>query len=83
MDSEENYSASFIPEHIDLQKILNVIEDGETRHKWKLVRDAVSFTLIINLTAKTDKRHGQGNQNQNSLLVKRQLTIPHQRISHH
>ena len=59
MDPEENSSASFIPEH--LQKILNVIESGETRHKWKLVRNAASFTLIINFPAKTDKGQGQGN----------------------
>ena len=62
MDSEENSSASFIPEH--LQKILNVIESGETRHKWKLVRNAASFTLIINFPAKTDKAKGQGQGNQ-------------------
>ena len=60
MDSEENPSASFIPEH--LRKILNVIESGETRHKWKLVRNAASFTLIVNFPAKTDKGQGQGNQ---------------------
>ena len=60
MDSEENSSASFIPEH--LRKILNVIESGETRHKWKLVRNAASFTLIVNFPAKTDKGQGQGNQ---------------------
>ena len=60
MDSEENSSASFIPEH--LQKILNVLESGDTRHKWKLVRNAASFTLIINFPAKTDKGQGQGNQ---------------------
>ena len=62
MDSEENSSASFIPEH--LQKIPNVIESGETRHKWKLVRNAASFTLIINFPAKTDKAKGQGQGNQ-------------------
>ena len=61
MDSEENSSASFIPEHL---KILNVIESGETRHKWKLVRNAASFTLIINFPAKTDKAKGQGQGNQ-------------------
>ena len=60
MDSEENSSASFIPEH--LRKILNVIESGETRHKWKLVRNAASFTLIVNFPAKTDKGQGQENQ---------------------
>ena len=60
MDSEENSSASFIPEH--LRKILNVIESGETRHKWKLVRNVASFTLIVNFPAKTDKGQGQGNQ---------------------
>ena len=65
MDSEENSSASFIPEH--LQKILNVIVSGETRHKWKLVRhvrNAASFTLIINFPAKSDKAKGQGQGNQ-------------------
>ena len=60
MDSEENSSASFIPVH--LQKSLNVIEGGETQHKWKLVRNTASFTLIINFPAKTDKGQGQGNQ---------------------
>ena len=60
MDSEENSSVSFIPEH--LQKILSVIEGDETRHKWKLVRNATSFTLIINFPAKTTK--GQVNHPQ-------------------
>ena len=43
-------------------KLLNVIEGGETRHKWKLARNAASFTLIINFPAKTEKGQGQGNQ---------------------
>ena len=62
MFTEENSSVVFILEH--LQKILNVIESGETRHKWKLVGNAASFTLMINFPAKTDKAKGQGQENQ-------------------
>ena len=50
MDSEENSSASFIPEH--LLKILSVIENGERRQRWKLFRNSDSYTLIVKFPAK-------------------------------
>ena len=60
MDSEENSSASFIPEH--LLQILSVIENGQRRQRWKLVRNSDSYTLIVKFPAKDDKAKGQGNQ---------------------
>ena len=60
MDSEENSSASFIPEH--LLKILSVIENGERHQRWKLVRNSNSYTFIVKFPAKDDKAKGQGIQ---------------------
>ena len=60
MDSEENSSASFIAEL--LLKILSVIENGERRQRWKLVRNSDTYTLIVKFSATDDKAKGQGNQ---------------------
>ena len=55
MDIEDNSYTSFISEH--LLKILTALENDETHHPWKLIRNSDSFTLVVNFRAKNrDKR---------------------------
>ena len=58
MDTEDDSSTSFMPEH--LLKILTVLVKVEKCHPWKLICNSDSFTLSVNFPANIGDKHDKG-----------------------